>query len=67
MADIRFDKVFGVPVEQAAAILQQLSRGNGGTGGSPARILHCEYCGVATEKRSGTCDHCGAPLNPGKE
>ena len=25
--------------------------------------MKCQYCGVTTEKTTGLCDHCGAPLS----
>lgn len=27
-------------------------------------LNQCEYCGVFTEKKTGLCEHCGAPLKP---
>lgn len=26
------------------------------------RPVRCEYCGVTTDKKTGLCDYCGAPL-----
>lgn len=65
MADYRL----GISVNEAAAAFARLSEimAGGGTNSVddlPDGLVRCEYCGVVTDRRTGVCDHCGAPLNP---
>lgn len=66
MADYRI----GMSVDEAVAAFARLSEIIAGSGESapdddlPDGLLRCEYCGVVTDRRTGLCDHCGAPLNP---
>lgn len=67
MADYRV----GISVAEMSAAFQRLSDVMNGAGDYnrpagvlPDGLLRCEYCGVVTDRRTGLCDHCGAPLNP---
>ena len=66
MADCRI----GMSVDEAVAAFARLSEIMAGGGESatgddlPDGLLRCEYCGVVTDRRTGVCDRCGAPLNP---
>ena len=65
MADYRI----GISAAEAAAAFARLSEAMAGGGSGPAEeppdgLLRCEYCGVFTDKKTGLCDHCGAPLDP---
>lgn len=67
MADYRV----GISVAELSAAFQRLSDVMYGAGDYtrlpgdlPDGLLRCEYCGVVTDKRTGLCDCCGAPLNP---
>lgn len=63
---IRFDEVFGVTVQEAAEMFKQMQCGAGEYTRHETTddLLRCEYCGVATDKKTGLCKCCGAPLNP---
>ena len=61
---------FGMSVNEAVAAFARLSEIMAGGGANvpadylPDGLLRCEYCGVVTDRRTGLCDRCGAPLNP---
>ena len=66
MADYRI----GMSFDEAVAAFARLSEIMAGGGESvpaddlPDGLLRCEYCGVVTDRRTGLCDRCGAPLDP---
>ena len=62
---VRFQDVFGVSAQEAAELFKKLQNGAGDYNRNVSNsFVICEYCGVATGKRTGVCEYCGAPLKP---